>query len=981
MENTTKASENKDKAPLHIYIELNPGQIFHKDIGWLELKKAEKFNVYIKEFKDEKDALTEKSNQDLKDLKDDYSKKFNEIEKEQQHSSDFINKNYTDYQAGKVKEETYKANLQKREEGIARRKKKNTELTNNYHADVKKIQEQYDKDLKILEDKYGSVRWVHQLIGDRRPELNENSFNEALKMGTSSMSFSFDEFLEGGGAVYLEPFWDGTKPQGKYPNGVIINAKGENPDVILAQWTDADNNEITKPLKFGSSVYLNIYTSALYGNNIKIQLKDKDKVIRFITLGLTDADDKLFAAEYLNNKIEDRTDDDISKQEALFERPVSLYKESKLPASAKRGILVEDDQNKYDGIPKREINTQKSKFAVFIDPIWQTLGGDSLEIYPIVYHDAIPNKEKILKDCILKVDKNATDEIKVDSSNSNQVVVLSQVETNIQHFNPCGYDTITALLDTTQYPIFTRKISEIDRELYLKIISNDKVKNLYIYLPDLHTTECTYNNIIEYHTGKVISLKNPEAHYKNIKKNNEDVSFDVSYPRPTSEQIINYAWLPNAKPLRYGLQFATCRFEHPLTIEVYPELEYTFNAHLGVDESEYLYVTQTKNYKKRDYKGKKKDGTKAAKKDHNKRIKDNFKEDVDNQVKKDNFREKYKVSVGAEYKFGEEDPTVVEFALLKTLEDVIENIMYVYDTIDSYLQGDQMKQVEEGEEFDEAGNKKTLTPAQKAKNKAEYKAKKKQRQDKKKKSMPKAAGFPVRLEITPPKFTGGVTWGYKQSQKEPSLVGVNYQFKFGALPLVGVTGRLDLLFVAQFIPYVGQVVKALDKAVAAVNKVGDALEFLKLGTMEAEYYFDLVVSSQLDIDVIKGMSYHTIDGFTDGHLQIESPLSISLEAGGSIKAQFLDVKGEAAISASATAKFKIYYVSDKKEFLTFEFEGVEGVVKTKFVLKRDEGQGQLDDEAAPPEDEPEPVPILSGFKIDIPLFKKQIVENPHKDEK
>jgi len=406
----------------------------------------------------------------------------------------------------------------------------------------------------------------------------------------------------------------------------------------------------------------------------------------------------------------------------------------------------------------------------------------------------------------LKVDKNAVEEIKVDSSNSNQVVVLSQVETNIQHFNPCGYDTITALLDTKEYPIFQRKTSEIKSELTLKIITNDKTKQLFIYLPDLNTTECTYNNAIEYHTGKVISLKNPEAHYKNLKKSNEDISFDISYPRPTSEQIIDYAWLPNAKPIRYGLQFETCRFQHPLTIEVFPELEYTFNAHLGVKESEYLYVTQTKNYKRRDYEGKKKNGTKAAKRDHNKRVKENFKDDVDNQVKKDNFREKYKVSVGAEYKFGEEEPTVVEFALLKTLEDVIENIMYVYDTIDSYLQGDQMKQVEQGEEFDEAGNKKNLTPAQKAKNRAEYKAKKNQRQAKKKKSMPKAAGFPVRLEVTPPKFTGGVTWGYKQSQKEPNLIGVNYQFKFGALPLVGVTGRLDLLFVAQFIPYVGQVV-------------------------------------------------------------------------------------------------------------------------------------------------------------------------------
>lgn len=998
MENTTKTSENKDKAPLHIYIETNPGQVFHKDIGWLELKKAESFNVYIKEYKDRKDVLDQQKEKDLNAAKKNHAKKISEVEKEEKDSYDFILKNYNDYNAGKVKAETYDANVKKRDEGIAAREKRRKKINNDNSEAVKGINKKYDDDLAVITADYGSVRWVQQLIGDRRPELTAESFNESVIMGTAAMKFTFDEFLEGGGAVYLEPFWSGTKPQGKYPHGVIINAKGESPDVMLAQWEDADNNVITKTLKFGSSVYLNVYTSALYGNNIKVQLKDKDKVIRLITLGLTNADDNLYAVEYLNNNAEERTDEDISKQGTYFERAVSVHEAKKAPSNAKKGLLVEEDGNKYDGIPKTKINIQKSQFVVFIDPLWQTMGGESLEIYPVVYHNKIPGGKKVLQECLLKIDKNATDEIKVDSSNSNQVVVLSQVETNIQHFSPCGYDTITAFLDITEYPVFARKTSEIESELLLEIITADKEKNLYIYLPDLKTKECTYNNIIEYHTGKVITLKDPESHYKKLKKTDDDISFDVSYPKPSAQLAMDYAWLPSAKPINYGLQFTSCRFQHPLTIKVYPELEYTFNAHLGVDESEYLYVTQTKNYKKRDYKGKKKDGSKAAKKDHNKRIKENFKEDVDNQVKKDNFREKYKVSIGAEYKFGEGDPTTIELTTLKTLQDIIENIMYMYDTIDSYLQGDQMKQIEEGEKFDENGNKIPQTPAQKARNKAEYEAKKQQRQDKKKKNMPqtkdspasssgsknvkrpKGGGFPVRLEVTPPKFTGGVTWSYKQSQKKPNLVGVNYQFKFGALPLVGVTGRLDLLFVAQFIPYVGQVVKGLDKAVAAVNKVGDVLSFLKLGTLEAEYYFDLVATTQLDIDVIKGMAYHTIDGFTGGHLQIESPLSISLEAGGSIKAQFLDVKGEASISASATAKFKIYYVSDKKEFLTFEFEGVEGIVKTKFVLKQ-EKEDEEENEPEEAEKDPEPVPILSGFKIEIPLFKMQIVENPHKDEK
>ncbi|RTZ46739.1 hypothetical protein EJ377_22630 [Chryseobacterium arthrosphaerae] len=194
-------------------------------------------------------------------------------------------------------------------------------------------------------------------------------------MGTAAMKFTFEEFLEGGGAVYLEPFWSGTKPQGKYPHGVIINAKGESPDVMLAQWEDADNNVISKTLKFGSSVYLNVYTSALYGNNIKVQLKDKDKIIRLITLGLTNADDDLYAVEYLNNNAEERTNEDISKQGTYFERAVSVH-------DAKRHHPLQKRPSYRGGWQQirrcscNKINIQKSKFVVFIDPLWQTMGGN-----------------------------------------------------------------------------------------------------------------------------------------------------------------------------------------------------------------------------------------------------------------------------------------------------------------------------------------------------------------------------------------------------------------------------------------------------------------------------------------------------------------------------------------------------------------------------------------------------------------------------
>lgn len=620
---------------------------------------------------------------------------------------------------------------------------------------------------------------------------------------------------------------------------------------------------------------------------------------------------------------------------------------------------------------------------VYIDPFWvyyPYANEEEMKIYPKIRHQTSDVWIETSKYITIYKKENKIVESKL-SSTGNKPVLVGEIETKEALYQPCRYTKVTGKYGSTDEVIIFEQNpqKETPSQLIYQLLADDQPKMLMVNLPDLDTNDCNYHKKPKDHADHAIKLIQPERFTnKNVQKSL--FTFDASYPKPkTNEELIKMAWLPNIEPIVYNAQLSTCRFQHPLEIDVYPNIEFTFNAHLGVEEDQYLYITQTKNYNKRHYKGKKKDGSKAAKKDHKKRVKENFKETVDSEVKKDNFREKYKVSIGTEYKFGEGDPVAIEFALLKDLEELIENIMYVYDTVDSYIFGDQMKQIEEGESFDEEGNRKEQSPQQKKDNKKNYEKTKEKRQKKKEKGMPKLAGLPVQFKVFPPKFTGGVTWSYKPSKDDASKLGVNYQFKFGALPLIGLEGRLDLLFVAQFIPYVNGVVKALDKAVRFLNKAGEVMEYFGVGSMEADYYFDLVAKTQLDIDVVRGATYHTIDGFTAGHVQIESPLTISLEAGGSIKAKFLRLNGEAAINAEAVAKFKIYYLSDRKEFLTFEFEGIEGIVKAKFKFDEIEN-ADVNDSPPEPEKDPEPVPILSGFKIDIPLFKKTIVENPHKDE-
>lgn len=952
MESTKKTTDNKDKAPLHIYIETKPGQVFHEDIGWLELKKAESFNVYIKEFKDEKDALTKKSNKDLKNLNDDYSKKLKEIEKEQQRSVDFINKNHKDYQEGKVKVETYNANVRKRDEGIASRKQKNIEINNDYSAEVKRIQSEYDTDLKTLEEKYESVRWVHQLIGDRRPELSEKSFNEAMKMGTSSMNFSFGEFLEGGGAVYLEPFWDGTKPQGKYPHGVIINAKGEDPNILLAQWTDADNNEITKKIKFGSSVYLNIYTSSLYGNNIKVQLKDKDEVIRLITLGLTNADDKLFATEYLNlnTEVEDRTNEDISKQEEFFERPVSLYKESKFPSSAKRGILVEDDQNKYDGIPTREINTQKSKFAVFIDPLWQTMGGEYLEIYPVVYHDVIPGKKKILQDCILKVDKNATDEIKVESSTSNQVVVLSQVETDIAFFHPCQYSEITGEYNKKKSTIFQRIKDKYKNDIYYRIVANESEKPVVINITDLKTDDCAYEEKPEqWHENNAIKVKKP-ALYKNLNIGRDSISFMVAYPKPTEADALNMMSLSGVKKNVFPINISSCAITRPVTVEVFPAVYYEVGFKLAAENP--FFTGQTKSYTQRKYLGKggffNKKTNKKIRKEQQKKREENYKNEKqevkEGRLSYNQFEVALEWGYEKEFSSGGADDVkqgAITFSGEHPVFNIIDSAMWVINMI-SLLSFNK----EADEAIAENKNKRPDQVKKRDKKRNAYLAKKNKTLSK----------IPFKIEIGQPAFAGAVKWSYKQSEKEGGEMGTLYEVKFKADPLVEVKGSLDLLFVATKIPYVGQAIQGITAVADTVGSADDfwnkVVDFFGGGDnykiqLDIDYYLDLFVSGAFKIEAT-ATKYHTIDGFKENDISPSVEIKFGIECGGSLTAKFGNVYSlEAEFQGSAYAVLNITKNADTNS-LECKYQGLYATIKTSVKTDSDNLNSNVEDNDAEP---------------------------------
>lgn len=573
----------RDKKTLNIHVEPIQGQVFDAKIGWLALPKASRLNVSIKDYKDRLKALETRQKKEKDDLYSTYLTEWDRVDAEEKASKTFVTNSLSRYNKGEISATTHQANIDARSKGNAERNGRKKKLSDNYNKQNDELSTQQNKELTDLKSEYAGVRWVWQLIGSEVPKLTRDSFNEALDSGEPELSLDFDDFVEGGGAAYLEPFWEGTVPVGKYPHGVIINAKGKKPQILKADWRDANDNLVTQTVKFGSTVYLNIYTEALYGHNIKIQLLDKDEVIRVLSLGLTHADDKLFAAEYLNNNVdvEKREEKDISKKDSQFIRAVSVHKtdKGKYPEGVKIGRLVEEGVSKTDEKVTHVPNVQKCKFPIFIDPFWKMAGGDNLAIYPTIENNIIPNGIKTLSEVILKVSENG-EMVGANISNSNQVVLLSEVQTNMAAFHLCQYTLIDYINDKDKaINIYTEQggVSE-NPNLEVGIIVGSDPKKFTIKVDDdADATECSNDgkendhdkNIFTYDKTKL--PKNISINNHLLKKIEGTAKFDYSGP------LLNYIWPTKSV---YGtlpailIKSETCRHQHNLNLKIYPDIRW-----------------------------------------------------------------------------------------------------------------------------------------------------------------------------------------------------------------------------------------------------------------------------------------------------------------------------------------------------------------------------------------------------------------------
>ncbi|MBF8455555.1 hypothetical protein IV494_00030 [Kaistella sp. G5-32] len=913
-----------NKTPLKIHLELGSGQILNKEIGWLSIPSAGKIKVSILEYYEEK----KKNKDQILDLQQKKISLHDDLIKDEKKWSDLANKRFNeggDWQSF-----------------VDENGKKISKAQGNLNANIKQGRADYKKneaalqakidalksDIKKTAKNYESVRWVWQLIGSDRPNLTKESFNEAIVSGIPEMELSFDDFLEGGGAAYLEPFWDGEIPTGKYPNGIIINCLGKKPQILMADWRDAEDNEITKPVKFGSTVYLNVYSEALYGNNIYVQLLDRDKVVRVLSLGFTNADDKLFASDYLNNeiKVEDREEKDIKETKSQFERAITVHSTKKYPKGAKIGKLVEDDGNNKDKKITLIPNVQKCKFPVFIDPFWKISGGDELEIYPEIENGRIPSGKKTLSTAILQV-KDSGILVGENISKSNQVVVLSNVETDMNFFHHCKYTYIDAKFRKDDGHIFDinnpnkRFLKKID---YYVVAGDKKEENYTITfeIPDLKTEDCVFEHDPKKDHAFNAILVADKSKFINLNATNTKISFDVKYPKPSRLEGESMIQEKNVKPLHYALSMNSCAVSLPIDLYVYPDVYYELGFKFMTSNP--FYVGQTKSYNERKYMGNwgffDKRTNKNIRKEQTSQRKKNYKNEKqevgEGKLKYDNFE------AFLEYGYNDVKESNLTIDGENPVLSIIDSTMWIINTLGK-LSFDK--------EADEA----------KAENDKKRPGQVKDRNKKRNKYLASKgktlSKIPFKVEIGQPTFAGSVKWHYDQSEKNAGEIGTLYEVNFKADPLISIKGSLDLLFVATKIPYVGQALKAITFAADTVGSSDDfwneIVDFFGGGDdykiqIDIDYYLDLFIEGEFKIEAT-ALGFHTIDRFRKGKIEPVAEIKVGIECGGSLTAKFGNIYSlEAQFEGKAEAVWQIKNDEETKK-LSCKYQGIYATIKSR----------------------------------------------------
>jgi hypothetical protein len=572
-------------------VNLQKGQKFDANASVLTLDKAGSFDITIKEYVNE-----------LKRMEDAINNKYSERNKAYEAYSNLYNKKQKDgWTAQEIASE--KANAA------------------NYQAKAKKLEAEIEalQSAKTkLHEQYKDVHWAWQLVGNgvTTPPTHNGAFQKGLVGFTSNVNgvrthrrMDFSQLIEGGGMAWLEVFTPKDGATGKAPNGIYVQAIGT-PMVIRSEWTDFDHNTITKKVKFGSEVLLHIYTKGMYGQEVEIELIDKDIFSPNDTLSI--GNQKKFTREVLAYKIHPNEDKKLGVDGNLF---------------------IENHKNKEASYSQQHV--QKIVVEIVITSDWINSAGDNLKIFPMIkaLKSATYFKKFEESRSFLEVGHDGV-LIQTPKEVVNLPLLVGSVETNPLIFHPCRYETLVLskqkgstaeLFNSKNFDDRNKQTLQIDivagkKETYLldfvfktdecqkghkskEILITNYTNTVYKAIVDasskashvkksedgLVKTETKSTNSSDLFGGssstqKVEIVQNSGL----IKIRKSQIEFDAFYNYDVNfnlgalvafQGLFKYFWLPQLAPDKiYTIEgrVTACAYTQALLIKVYPDIKWSF---------------------------------------------------------------------------------------------------------------------------------------------------------------------------------------------------------------------------------------------------------------------------------------------------------------------------------------------------------------------------------------------------------------------
>ncbi|WP_103867232.1 hypothetical protein [Aquimarina sp. I32.4] len=339
------------------------------------------------------------------------------------------------------------------------------------------------------DDTEKNICWVaHWFHGT--PDIIKNDFQRHLK---KNLSLRVEKVYSGGGLGWLEPFYEGEKPECQAPHGYFFNCIGPR-RVDKIEWREyqLDDNgpliDLSKGKYYGQGVQLHIYTTGLYGQELQVSLRD----IRKVNYDLT---------------IDENFKDNKNKLKNYFGAEVDVF--------------VDEQGNKV----------QKAIVTIMIEHYWRVLASSWFSSYGL---DVVP----IIKTTLEGVDhgdftsSNDTLKVEVPASGTrietpevvksgNKPVIIERIETNPAEFHPCRYENITVTFEEdgdekTLILYDSKDQGRKDKLDYPIVVGPDQKRRRFkIQLEQVNTDDCRFLGTDKEHKNHVINI---DAIIKKIKQ-------------------------------------------------------------------------------------------------------------------------------------------------------------------------------------------------------------------------------------------------------------------------------------------------------------------------------------------------------------------------------------------------------------------------------------------------------------------------------